>query len=102
MSVDFTQSRFRLQRLEARELLGREAVSLKIRDAPVGIAKIRPRGGRVSVGLDRLILPPNGLEGVRDRQMHVGIRAGALQKFSVKTHRLFVLPQTHGGGGLKS
>src|SRR6202011_5385267 len=62
IAIDRRRPGRRLLGAHARDFLVQEAVCLEVRQTPVGVAEVRPGGGRGAVGLDGLPAAAEGLE----------------------------------------
>ncbi len=95
VAIDEPGGRGRDRTAHARQLLAREAVGLEVGEAPVRVPEIRPARGSAAVGLDGWLRLPEGLEGVRDRQVRLGILPVTAQQLAVERNRALMVAESH-------
>src|SRR6266403_2800997 len=100
ISIDQWRGRRRLLSPHAHDLIVGEAVGLQVREAPVGVAEARSSRGGGSIGFDRLLLPPERLEYMSDRQVQVRLVRCVRQQVAKHPQRLVMVAETDAGGGV--
>jgi hypothetical protein len=97
VAIDGTSRRGAKRGAYLRQLFRREAVGLEVGEAPVGIAEVRPASRRAAVRIDGFRGLPECLQGMADRQVHLGIGGGSGEQLPVEPDGALVLAKSHRG-----
>ena len=83
------------------DFLVREAIGLEVREAPVGVAEARPRPRGCPIGLDRLRLPADSLQGMCDRKVQLRVLGCLRHEVAIGPQGFLVLAESDASRGVK-